>query len=109
MATHPIVVIPGDGIGPEVTAATQRILQAARAPLEWIERHAGITALEAQGDLLPKETVESIRRSGVALKGPCTTPVGEGFTSVNVQLRKRLNLYAAVRPVQEPGRGPYAF
>ncbi len=100
MATYPIVVIPGDGIGPEVTSAVQRILQAAKAPVEWMERHAGITALEAQGDVLPSETVELIRQVGCALKGPCTTPVGEGFTSVNVQLRKRLNLYAAVRPVR---------
>ena len=100
MATHPIVIIPGDGIGPEVASAVQRILQAAKAPLDWTERHAGITALEASGEVLPDETVESIRQVGVALKGPCTTPVGEGFTSVNVQLRKRLNLYAAVRPVR---------
>ncbi len=100
MATHPIVVIPGDGIGPEVTVAVQRIMQAAQAPVEWMERQAGITALETQGDVLPKETLELIARLGVALKGPCTTPVGEGFTSVNVQLRKRLNLYAAVRPVR---------
>ena len=100
MATYPIVVIPGDGIGPEVTAAVQRILAAAKAPIEWNERLAGIAAVEAHGEVLPSETVELIRRVGVALKGPCTTPVGEGFTSVNVQLRKRLNLYAAVRPVR---------
>ncbi len=100
MATHPIVVIPGDGIGPEVTAAVQRILAAAQAPIEWHTRLAGIAALEAQDEVLPGETIELIRRVGLALKGPCTTPVGEGFTSINVQLRKRLNLYAAVRPVR---------
>ncbi len=109
MATHPIVVIPGDGIGPEVTTAVQRILQAAQAPVQWIERQAGIAALEAQGEVLPKDTVELIRRTGVALKGPCTTPVGEGFTSVNVQLRKRLNLYAAVRPVRNLEGVPTRF
>lgn len=100
MAIYPVVVIPGDGIGPEVTVAVQRILQAVKAPLQWTERLAGVAALEASGEVLPEETVESIRQVGVALKGPCTTPVGEGFTSVNVQLRKRLNLYAAVRPVR---------
>ncbi len=100
MAAYPIVVIPGDGIGPEVTSAVQRILRAANAPLEWTERQAGIAALETSGEVLPAETVDLIRQVKVALKGPCTTPVGEGFTSVNVQLRKRLNLYAAVRPVR---------
>lgn len=100
MAIHPVVMIPGDGIGPEVTEAVQRILRAAHAPLEWHERLAGVRALEAHGEVLPADTIELIRRIGIALKGPCTTPVGEGFTSVNVQLRKQLNLYAAVRPVR---------
>jgi isocitrate dehydrogenase (NAD+) len=97
---HQAVLIPGDGIGPEVTVAVRRILEAAKAPIEWTERQAGIAALEAGDDVLPGETLDAIKRCGVALKGPCTTPVGEGFTSVNVQLRKRLNLYAAVRPVR---------
>ena len=99
MKTHEVVLIPGDGIGPEVTRAVQRILEAAGAPLEWEERQAGIVALESHGEVLPAETIEAIQRHQVALKGPCTTPVGEGFTSVNVQLRQRLKLYAAVRPV----------
>ena len=99
MKTHEVVLIPGDGIGPEVTRAVQRILEAAGAPLEWEERQAGIVALESGGEVLPAETIEAIQRHQVALKGPCTTPVGEGFTSVNVQLRQRLKLYAAVRPV----------
>ena len=105
MATrHDVVVIPGDGIGTEVTQAVQRILSAAAAPVVWHQHLAGVTALEAEGDVLPDSTVEAIERMGVALKGPCTTPVGKGFTSVNVQLRKRLNLYAAVRPVRNlPG------
>ena len=101
MPKHQVVVIPGDGIGPEVTDAVQRVLEAADAPVEWTEHHAGLTALEhGADDVLPEETLQAIRHHGVALKGPCTTPVGEGFTSVNVQLRKRLNLYAAVRPVR---------
>lgn len=97
---HQVVMIPGDGIGPEVSSATQRILAAAGAPLEWVERHAGVAALAEGGEVLPDATLEAVQQCGVALKGPCTTPVGEGFTSVNVQLRKRLNLYAAVRPVR---------
>jgi isocitrate dehydrogenase (NAD+) len=100
MTTHSIVVIPGDGIGPEVTVATQRVLGAAGAPVEWIECQAGLAALAQGRDVLPQETLDEIERHGVALKGPCTTPVGEGFVSVNVQLRKRLMLYAAVRPVR---------
>jgi isocitrate dehydrogenase (NAD+) len=104
MTTHQIVLIPGDGIGPEVAAATTRVLQAAEAPLKWVEHHAGVTALERLGEVLPESTLEAVREHGLALKGPCTTPVGEGFTSVNVQLRKRLDLYAAVRPVRNlPG------
>lgn len=97
---HEAVLIAGDGIGPEVTVATRRILEAAGAPIHWREHHAGVAALQAGQELLPDETLEAIRRCGVALKGPCTTPVGGGFVSVNVQLRKKLNLYAAVRPVR---------
>jgi len=100
MRTYPVVLIPGDGIGPEVTAATQRVLAAAGAPIEWVERQAGLAALQEGKDVLPEDTLDAIERHHFALKGPCTTPVGEGFTSVNVQLRKRLNLYAAVRPVR---------
>jgi len=100
MTTHPIVLIPGDGIGPEVATATLRVLEAAGAPVEWVERHAGVAALETLGEVLPEQTLDAVRERGLALKGPCTTPVGEGFTSVNVQLRKRLDLYAAVRPVR---------
>ncbi|NNE18325.1 MAG: isocitrate/isopropylmalate dehydrogenase family protein [Myxococcales bacterium] len=104
MTTHQIVLIPGDGIGPEVAAATTRVLQAAGAPLAWVEHHAGLAALETLGEVLPEATLDAVREHGLALKGPCTTPVGKGFTSVNVQLRKRLDLYAAVRPVRNlPG------
>lgn len=97
---HSAVLIPGDGIGPEVSTAVQRVFTAVDAPIEWSQHLAGISALEAGHDVLPDATVEAISAAGIALKGPCTTPVGEGFTSVNVQLRKRLNLYAAVRPVR---------
>jgi len=104
MTTHQIVLIPGDGIGPEVAAVTTRVLEVAGAPVEWVEHHAGVAALETLGEVLPEQTLDAIRDRGIALKGPCTTPVGTGFTSVNVQLRKRLDLYAAVRPIRNlPG------
>ena len=82
---HQVVLIPGDGIGPEVTDAVRRVLGAAAAPVEWVEGRAGLAALEQGQDVLPAETLEAIRRHQVALKGPCTTPIGEGFTSVNVR------------------------
>ena len=97
MAT-PITVIPGDGIGPEVTRATLRILDAAGARLEYDEQLAGVAALERVNDPLPDATLESIRKNCVALKGPLTTPSGSGFRSVNVTLRKEFDLYANVRP-----------
>ncbi|HYO08499.1 MAG TPA: isocitrate/isopropylmalate family dehydrogenase [Tepidisphaeraceae bacterium] len=101
MAKHTIVLIPGDGIGPEVTRATQRVVAAAGLSVEWVELPAGVTAIEQGFDnVLPERTLAAIRAHRVALKGPVTTPVGRGFVSVNVQLRKRLNLYAAVRPVR---------
>jgi len=100
MNARKIVLIPGDGIGPEICEATKNVLSAAGAKIEWIIRHAGVTALEKYGDVLPKSTVDAIRKHKVAIKGPCTTPIGEGFSSVNVQLRKTLDLYAAVRPVR---------
>jgi isocitrate dehydrogenase (NAD+) len=101
MAKHTIVMIPGDGIGPEVMGATRRVLEAAGLSVEWVELLAGTAALEQGHDnVLPQRTLAAITAHKVALKGPITTPVGKGFTSVNVQLRKRLNLYAAVRPVR---------
>jgi isocitrate dehydrogenase (NAD+) len=100
MSKHAVVLIPGDGIGPEVTKAVKRVLAAAAAPFEWVERQAGVAALESGQPVLPEDTLEAIDHYRVVLKGPCTTPVGEGFTSVNVQLRKRFMLYAAVRPVR---------
>src|SRR5437773_4891039 len=100
MAKHTIVLISGDGIGPEVTGAARRVLEAAGLSVEWVELPAGTVALE-QGfeNVLPQRTLAAIKAHKVALKGPVTTPVGTGFKSVNVQLRQALNLYAAVRPV----------
>jgi len=109
MEVHKVVLIPGDGIGPEVTAAVRRVFAVAQAPVEWIEHRAGLAALEAGLEVLPPQTLEAIERYRVALKGPCTTPVGEGFASINVQLRKRLNLYAAVRPVRSLEGVPTRF
>ena len=109
MAAHQVVLIPGDGIGPEVTAAVRRILAAAGAPVEWVECQAGLAALEQGRDVLPRDTLEAITRHQVALKGPCTTPIGEGFTSINVRLRKELDLYAAVRPVRSLDGVPTRF
>ena len=105
MTIHTAVMIPGDGIGPEVTAAAERILKAADAPIRFIEHHAGVAALErGEDDVLPQSTIEAVREHGIALKGPCTTPIGGGFSSVNVALRKKLNLFASVRPVRSlPG------
>jgi isocitrate dehydrogenase (NAD+) len=97
-------LIAGDGIGPEVTAATQTVVRAAGANLTWVEAAAGQKAFEQYGDPLPAATIDLIRRYRVALKGPCTTPIGEGFRSINVRLRQDLDLYASVRPVQSlPG------
>jgi len=96
---HKITLIPGDGIGPEVTEAVLRILAAAGVTIEWERQHAGIVSFERSGQSLPPELVESIRRNKVALKGPVTTPIAQGFTSVNVGLRKALDLYANLRPV----------
>jgi isocitrate dehydrogenase (NAD+) len=92
-------MIPGDGIGPEVMAATQTVIRAAGARLDWVEGAAGLAAAERYGDPLPESTLDLIRRYRVALKGPCTTPVGKGFRSINVRLRQSLDLYACVRPV----------
>lgn len=96
---HTITLLPGDGIGPEVTAATLQVLEATGVPLTW-ERleEVGTAAVEQHGTPLPEEVLTSIRRNGVALKGPITTPVGKGFKSVNVQLRQKLDLFANVRP-----------
>ncbi|MXW67781.1 MAG: NAD-dependent isocitrate dehydrogenase [Gemmatimonadales bacterium] len=95
---HDVVLIPGDGIGPEIAEATLAILEAAGAPIRWRECLGGVTAMETVGEPLPQATLEAIEATGVALKGPLTTPIGSGFRSVNVALRKHFDLYANVRP-----------
>lgn len=100
MAKHNITLIPGDGIGPEIIAATVRILEASGVDIEWETHIIGAQALEKYGTTIPDATIESIKRNKVALKGPLTTPVGKGFTSVNVGLRKSLDLYANIRPIK---------
>jgi isocitrate dehydrogenase (NAD+) len=93
-----ITVLRGDGIGPEITDATLRVLDALQCGLQYEFASAGVSALEEHGSLLPASTIESITRTRVALKGPLTTPIGEGFSSLNVDLRRRFDLYANVRP-----------
>ncbi len=100
MSKRKVVLIPGDGIGPNITTAVKKVVAASGAEIDWVERKAGLAALEEGPDVLPESTIESIKEHRVALKGPCTTPIGEGFTSVNVQLRKELDLYSAIRPVR---------
>jgi isocitrate dehydrogenase (NAD+) len=96
---HRVVLIPGDGTGPELTEATRRVLEATGVEFDWELRHAGAEVMDQfDGNPLPDETLEAVREAGVALKGPITTPVGTGFRSVNVGLRKSLDLYAQVRP-----------
>jgi isocitrate dehydrogenase (NAD+) len=100
MAKHTITLIPGDGIGPEIIAATVRTIEATGVEIEWESQIIGAHALEKFGTTIPEATIESIKKNKVALKGPLTTPVGKGFTSVNVGLRKALDLYANVRPIK---------
>src|SRR5262245_7369085 len=104
-----VVLIPGDGIGPEVTDATRAVVAAAGVVIDWVIAPAGAACAETHGDPLPDSTLDVIRKHRVALKGPCTTPVGRGFRSINVRLRQGLDLYASVRPVRTlPGvPGPY--
>jgi isocitrate dehydrogenase (NAD+) len=97
---HQVTLIPGDGIGPEVTEAVVRIFTVARVDIEWERHDAGVTAFKRYNQSLPGALLDSIRRNKVALKGPVTTPIAEGFTSVNVGLRKALDMYANLRPVR---------
>src|SRR5438128_8177439 len=100
MAQHKITLLPGDGIGPEVTASVVAIIECAGVQVEWEKFFVGSEAIARFGDPLPQEVLDSILRNKVALKGPVTTPVGTGFTSINVRLRKTLDLYANLRPVR---------
>ena len=98
--TYTITLIPGDGIGPEVTEATRRVLEATGVGFSWEIAYVGLAAQERCGSLLPESVLASIRKNRVALKGPVTTPIGSGFRSVNVGLRKGLGLYACLRPAR---------
>lgn len=101
---HRIALIPGDGIGPEVTDAACRIVEATGVAVEWIRSDAGAAAAEKSGETLPDSVLDAIRETDAALKGPVTTPIGKGFQSVNVRLRRALDLYASLRPVKSlPG------
>jgi len=107
---HKITLIPGDGTGPEITEATRRVIEATGVAIEWEVKEAGVDVMDKYGTPLPEEVLESIRRNKVALKGPITTPIGKGFRSVNVAMRKELDLFACVRPCKYyPGiRSKYA-
>ncbi|MCL2474560.1 MAG: isocitrate/isopropylmalate dehydrogenase family protein [Chloroflexi bacterium] len=107
--SYKITLIPGDGIGPELTEATVRVLEASGVDFQWDVQQAGIDVMAECGTPLPETVLESIRRNKVALKGPITTPVGKGFRSVNVALRKSLNLYSCVRPCKSYDGVPVTF
>jgi len=100
MLSIPATLIPGDGIGPEIMDVAVEVLDVLGAPFAWDRQEGGLAALEAYGDPLPASTLESIRRTRLALKGPLTTPVGGGFRSVNVRLREEFHLHANVRPAR---------
>lgn len=106
MTRHSVVLIPGDGIGPETSHAMQEVVAASGAQIDWVIAEAGAACIDEHGTPLPDETIEAIKHHHVAIKGPVTTPVGTGFRSVNVALRKTLDLYANLRPVISiPGAG----
>jgi isocitrate dehydrogenase (NAD+) len=98
--SYKVTLIPGDGIGPEVSSAAKRCIEATGVKIEWEEAIAGQSAFDKCGELLPQSTLDSIRKNKVALKGPITTPIGKGFRSVNVAIRQALDLYACVRPAR---------
>src|SRR5256885_531361 len=97
---HAVTLIPGDGTGPEITEATRRVLEATGVRFDWHVHQAGLEMLEKHGTVLPDDVVESIRQTKVGLKGPITTPMGKGQRSANVTLRKKLDLYANLRPAK---------
>jgi isocitrate dehydrogenase (NAD+) len=109
MSTHKVTLIPGDGIGPEVVQATVRMVEATGVKFEWESFAAGAEAFEKYHEYIPKELSESIERTRVGLKGPVTTPIGGGFSSINVELRKRFELFANFRPIRNLPHIPYAL
>lgn len=107
---YDVTLIPGDGIGPEISAATQDVISAAGIDVNWITENAGAGVYEAEGTPLPQRVLDSIEETGIALKGPTATPLGSGFRSVNVALRKAFDLYSCVRPCHSmPGDGSRYF
>src|SRR5690606_25111298 len=106
---HAVTLIPGDGIGPEVTAAARRVLDATGVAIEWEEHPAGGEVIGRFGTPLPEPTLDAVKRTRIALKGPITTPIGSGFRSVNVGLRKALDLYANFRPARSMPGVPSRF
>jgi len=100
MAKHRVVLLPGDGIGPEVVDSARQVVGASGVDVEWVPMEIGLGAFEKEGDALPADVVAAIKSAGVALKGPTTTPIGKGHRSANVRLRKKLDLFANVRPVK---------
>ena len=101
MATHNVTLIPGDGIGPELSNATVRVVEATGVSINWDVQEAGEDVIEKYGTPLPAQVLASIRKNKVAIKGPISTPIGAGFRSVNVALRQELDLYSCLRPLQE--------
>src|SRR3569623_1054181 len=95
---YDVTLIPGDGTGPEIAEATRRVLEGTGVKFNWDVKNAGVDEMERSGEVLPKATLDSIRKNKVVIKGPITTPVGKGFRSVIVALRKELELYACLRP-----------
>ena len=106
---HKVTLIPGDGIGPEITKSAVRVIEAAGVDIEWDRQLAGIPAVQKYGKSVPGQLLDSIRSNKVALKAPLTTLVGKGFCSANVTLRKKLNLYANLRPVKSIGGVPSRY
>ena len=104
-----VTLIPGDGIGPEIMAAVKDVFAALQAPIEWEEENAGVTAWKEKGELLPDSLLRSLTRNRIGLKGPITTPVGEGFRSVNIDLRQHFDLYANIRPSKSVDAIPTRF
>lgn len=107
--THKITLIPGDGIGPEITKAVERVIKAAGVEIEWDRHEAGLPAIEEHGESVSEQLLDSIRTNKVALKGPVTTLVGEGFKSANVTIRQKLDLYSNLRPVKSIGGVPSRY
>ena len=99
MSKHTITLIPGDGIGPEITACMQRVIAAAGVDIDWQVVNAGAGVMDEYGTPLPEHVLEAISKTGIAIKGPSTTPVGSGFRSINVALRKHVDLFTNLRPV----------